>query len=398
MLLAAQKLITGDGQTVIPNGALLIEGKQIVDIGSLPELQRRYPNQTEITHYGDATLLPGLIDMHVHVGYWYNRRQRDIYDPHLVALMAQNYARRALLSGVTTMRDVSSGNGVCQALVNGARLGYITIPRLFYVNQAIIATGGHAYYAGDSVIEVDGEVEIRKAVRRQVKAGAQWIKVMTSHRTPGISEFTLEELRAAVDEAHRHLRKIAVHAGLQPAIEYCVEAGFDTIEHGTEISYEQAQRMVAKGMAWTPTASVHHYSYQRLEAIRASGGGINPTAIQGESLRIYGAANAAFRQKLNDFAALGLTIVAGTDMISEDAPAAPVAAELKVFVEYGYTPVQAIAVGTSHGAKVLGLAGEIGLLAKGAIADILVVQGDASRDITALERVKKVYFAGELQV
>jgi len=394
MIITARRLITGDGKTVLENGAALVRNGLIEEVGEFAVLRSSYPDE-EVEDYGGAALLPGLIDMHVHIGYWYNRKDKDLYDKYLVGYMALDIAKRALSSGVTTMRDLSSADSVCQSINNAAKKGFVKVPRIIHCNRAICATGGHAWNAGDSVIEADGEAEIRKAVRQQVRAGAKWIKIMTSHRTPGISEYTQEELNAAVDEARRHMRKIAVHSSLQPSLEYCVNAGFDTIEHGTDLTEEQAKRMIDKGMAWTPTLLVHHSAYERLRAVIDAGGSHDLSEAQWETYRIYGASNAKFRQNIKSFADMGLTIVSGTDMISEGAAPAPVAAELKVMVEYGLEPLKAIAAGTSNCAKVLGMEGEIGILAKGARADILVVDGDPSKDISALEKVKDVFFGGE---
>jgi len=395
MILTAKRLITGDGKTVIDNGAVLLKDGKIAAVGELNELKAQYPEVSCIEDYGNATLLPGLIDMHVHIGYWYNRKDKELYDKYLVGYMALDIATRAMQSGVTTMRDLSSAEGVCQSLIVASKKGFVRIPRIIHCNKALNATGGHAWQAGDSVVEVDGEDEIRKAVREQVRAGAQWIKVMSSHRTSGISEYTQHELDVAVDEARRNLRKTALHSSLQPSLEFGVNAGFDTIEHGTDLTEDQAKRMIAKGMAWTPTVLVHHNAYKRLQAIIDAGESHTLTEAQWQTYRIYGESNKSFRRNLKEFHEMGMTIVSGTDMIGEGAKPAPVAAELAVMVEYGIPPLEAIAIGTSNCAKVLGMEGEIGILAPGAAGDILVVEGDPQADIGSLEKVKAVWFAGE---
>ena len=129
MIITAKRLITGDGKTVIDHGALLIKGDSIADVGIITDLKALYPEEP-VVDYGDAAMLPGLIDMHVHVGHWFNRSNPELYDNYLVGFMALDYVQRALQSGVTTLRDVSSPHGVCQSLLNAAQKGFVKIPRL----------------------------------------------------------------------------------------------------------------------------------------------------------------------------------------------------------------------------------------------------------------------------
>jgi len=395
MILTAKWLVTGDGQTVLDNGALLLENGRIKDVGELAALKAKYPQVSNIEDFGEATLLPGLIDMHVHIGFYTSHRDAAYNDIYMVGYNALHFAQKALQAGVTTLRDVSSPDGVCQSIVNAGKRGWVEVPRILHSNRSINATGGHAWRSGDAAVEVDGVDAVRKAVRQQVKAGATWIKVMTSHRTPGVSEFTQEELNAAVDEAKRHLVKTCVHSSIHPSLEYSIIAGFDTIEHGCHLTEEQIQKMIAKDIAWVPTLLVHKTTYNRLKALIDAGEQHTFTEHQAETWRVYEPAVRDFKQNLKRFYDMGVTVVAGTDMIDSRFQAAPVADELEVMVEYGLSPLQAIATGTSNCAQVLGLEGEIGILAPAAQADILVVAGNPVADITALHNVKAVYLGGK---
>jgi len=390
MILTGKQLITGDGKTVIESGAVLINGGFIEEVGAISEISAKYPDE-EVIDYSDASILPGLIDMHVHIGGSQQRIDDEVRTNYMIGYNGLDFVQKALERGVTTLRDVSSADTLCQSIINAGKRGMArNVPRIFHSNMAIIATGGHTWQ-WDSSVECDGETEVRKGIRYQVKTGAHWIKVMSSHRTDGVSEYTQEELNAAVDETRRHLRKSAIHATIQPSIEYAVNAGFDTIEHGTDINEDQAKRMAEKGITWVPTLLVHYHTFEELEALRAKG--IEFTERQWETYNLYKPSNEKFKKNLKKYFDLGVNIVAGTDMVGTGE--ADVAGEVALMVEYGMDTLSAIAAGTSNGAKVLGLEGEIGILAKGAAADILVVKGDPVKNIRALENVEDVYFGGK---
>jgi imidazolonepropionase-like amidohydrolase len=395
MIITAKHVIIGDGKTVTENGALLIKDGLIEETGSAVDLRAKYPAE-EIVDYGEAAILPGLIDMHVHIGTSEHSASqtlinRNVSNEYMVGYNGLDFVQRALQSGVTTLRDVASYDSLCQSIINAGKMGMVKdVPRILHSNKALCATGGHAW-ASKLCIEVDGEAEIRKAIREQVRAGAHWIKIMATHRTPGISEYTQEELNAAVDEARRHLRKIAVHSTMQPSLEYCINAGFDTIEHGTDINEDQARRMIEKNIAWVPTLLVHKTTFEPLQKKLDETG--NLTERDWETYNLYKHSDKVFKKILKKYADMGVCIVSGTDMIFVNA--APVAAELAVMAEYGMDNLSVIAAGTSNCAKALGMEGEIGILAKAAVADILVVKGNPLQDIKALQNVAAVYFGGK---
>ena len=223
---------------------------------------------------------------------------------------------------------------------------------------------------------------MRKRIRRTIQEGAQWIKLLTSRRawTP---EFTQEELDAAVDEAHRLGHKIAVHSGVPVTIQMCIDAGVDTIEHGTFMSEEQAKQMVEKGIAWVPTVMVYS------EAAK------DKAKKDPASAAYYEGARTAYFENLKRYYDMGVLIGAGTD-VPVDMHGVNTYFELEYLVRCGLTPLQAIEVGTGNGARILGMEDRIGQIQPGLEADLLVVRGDASRDITALRQVEAVYQRGRL--
>lgn len=395
MIICAKHMITGDGKTVLENQAVLTgdDGK-IKKIGALEALQKEYPKE-EVKDYGEATILPGLCDMHVHLAYWYSQPDSFNYGDQLITLYALQHAQSAFERGITSVRDLSSYHGVCKNLKLAAEKGFITVPKITHTDTGITMTGGHGW---DEIVQADGPWEIRKEIRKQVRDGAEWVKILTTHRSH-IPEFTQEELDAAVDECHRRGIKCAVHAGTNPGIQMCIDAGFDTIEHATFMTLDHAKQMAEKGIAWTPTIMAYTLLYdickENLE--KNAGKPVNDPVMQKEmaDYQYFEPAYKAYRDHFKEFYDTGVTVIAGTDMVMYQSPLLPLPRELQYMVDYGITPVQAIQTATSNPAKVLGIENERGLLKEGLDADILVVGGDLSKDITCLNDVKLVTMDGK---
>ena len=395
MIIKAKRLISGDGKTVLLDGAVCFKNDRIIETGQADKIRQKYPDH-EFLDYEDSTILPGLIDMHVHLGYFLVRADKELYDDFLTAYMAQDNAKRALLSGVTTVRDVFSRPGLCRQILVAAKKGFVCTPRIIYCNRALCITGGIDWESGGCTVQVDGKKEIVKAIRREFRDGAEWIKMMTSWRTPGVAEFDQEEMNAAVNECHRLGKKIAAHSSIQPSIEMCIEAGFDTIEHGTDLTLDQAKRMRDKGLAWVPTILVHKLVLDGLNKKINNSGFESLTDREKQTHKLYTSCVKAYDENFLRLADTGVTVLAGTDIVFEGGDAAPAADEVKCFVDLGFDNLRAIATATSNSAKVLGLEKEIGCLNPESKADILVVKGDASKDISALRNIEAVYFDGKL--
>lgn len=395
MIICAKYLMTGDGETVLEGQAVLTGGDgKIKKIAPKEELVQDFPEE-EVKDYGEATLLPGLCDMHVHLAYWYSQPDSFNYNEQMITLYALQHAQAAFERGITSVRDMSSYHGVCRSLKLAQEKGFITIPRITHTDTGMCMTGGHAC---DEVPEVDGPWEVRKEIRKQVRDGAEWVKILTTHRSH-IPEFTQEELNAAVDECHRRGIKCGVHAGTNPGIQMCIDAGFDTIEHATFMTVDHAKQMAEKGIAWTPTIMAYTLLYdickENLE--KNAGKPVNDPVMQKEmkDYQYFEPAYKAYRDHFKEFYDTGVTVIAGTDMVMYQSPLLPLPRELQYMVEYGITPVQAIQTATSNPAKVLGVENERGLVKEGLDADLLVVGGDLSKDITCLNVVKLVTLGGK---
>lgn len=392
MIIAAKKIVVGDGESVLEKSSVYVdENGKICEIGATSDLKEKYPDE-KVTEYPESTLLPGLIDLHAHLGHFGCRPASSVQNDFMMAYIAQKYAQDAFSRGVTMLRDMGSPEGVCMTLKAASQMGFFKIPRMEYGGAALCITGGHgsSFGLGEGVEETDGVDAIRKAIRQRVKHGSKWIKVMTSHRSD-ICEYSQEELNAAVEESHRLGVKIMVHSGTQPSIGMCIKAGFDTIEHGTFATKEQVQEMIEKGISWTPTILPYTTIYHAMEEKYAD--------MQEKPREYYYCKAAAdmYKDHFKEYYDMGVLVSAGTDNITPDGRSdLYVAKELAYMVEYGLTPLQAIQVGTMNGAKVMNMEDQVGQVKEGLFADLLIVDGDAAKDIHVLENINTVYLNGEV--
>ena len=347
------------------------------------------------------TCLPGLIDSHTHV-LLQGDITADDYDKQLLkqspeyrTILATVNARRMLSWGFTTIRDVETeGAGYADVDVKTAiENGVIPGPRMQVASRAMDVTGAYplsGYAPGvtvpKGVQEVDGVEGGRRAVREQLSHGADWIKVYSDRNyrvAPGdalddIPTFTLDELKAIVDEAHRQRHKVASHAMALYGVHNSVEAGVDSIEHGNYIADEDLKTMVQKGIFYVPTIYVGEY----VAAGRASAGA-------GVWLQMPPIHEKTFRRALK----AGVKIAFGTDIGGFDWRINP-AREFEWLVKFGMTPEQALRAATVSGAELLGWSDRLGTLEPGKFADIVAVPGDPLRDVKRLEDVRFVMKGG----
>lgn len=392
ILLKARKVITGDGETVIEKGGVVFSEGTIVAVGEAQRLASEYP-QAEVREYSDGTILPGLMDAHIHLGYYWTQPDLHRYNDFMIAYYAQKQAEMCLAKGVTTIRDCCGPQFLLETLRLAAEKGYVKVPRILHTDRGICITGGHGHE--DGIEEVDGVENIRHTIRRQKKDGADWIKLLTTNRDD-ICEFTQEELTAGVEEAHRLGMKCVVHSGTQPGIQMCIDAGFDTIEHGNFLTVEQAKQMIQQQQSWTPTMFAYHFLAEYNQKVQEAGidHSNQSTETYSHHLDFFERSVEAYSKNFKAIYDEGLTILAGTDMVMLEAPSVPIVEELELMVRYGLTPVQAIQTATQNPAKVFDLADTTGELKAGLQADILVVEGDVTADIEALRNVQRVYLSG----
>jgi imidazolonepropionase-like amidohydrolase len=333
------------------------------------------------------------MDAHIHLGYYWTQPDLHRYNDFMIAYYAQKQAETCLAKGVTTIRDCCGPQFLLETLRLAAEKGFVKAPRILHTDRGICITGGHGHE--DGIEEVDGAENIRHTIRRQKKDGADWIKLLTTNRDD-ICEFTQEELNAGVEESHRLGMKCVVHSGTQPGIQMCIDAGFDTIEHGNFLTVEQAKQMVKNRQSWTPTMYAYHFLAEYNQKVQEVGidHSNQSTETYSHHLDFFESSVQAYSENFKAIYDEGVTILAGTDMVMLEAPSVPIVEELELMVRYGLTPIEAIQTATQNPARVFDLSEVTGELKTGLQADILVVDGDATTDIEALRNVRQVFLAG----
>ena len=378
----AVRVFDGTSEGVIEDGAVVVEDGRIASVGPA----RGLPPNTEAVDLGDVTLMPGLVDAHVHLVWDASAEPHEVVERESRALTVLRCAKNAALhlrAGVTTVRDVGSTDGLAVEIGRAVELGILSGPRVVAAGRAIAMTGGHGWFLGR---EADGPDALRRAVREEIKAGASCIKLMASGgvyghaEEPGSPQLTVEEMRSGVEEAHKAGRKAAAHAYSVEAINNALEAGVDSVEHGSFLDRETIERMREQGTYLVPTMSVY-------AAMAEKGPGLgSPEYITRKTAEVLEASGEALRLALE----AGVPVAAGTDCGAPGHPHGTLPEELRLMVEAGATPQQALRFGTSAAAELLGLGDEVGVLEPGKRADLLAVAGDPTLDIQSLREVRLV--------
>jgi imidazolonepropionase-like amidohydrolase len=390
------RLIDGKTDEVLKDAVVLVAGERIQAVGA----GLAVPADATVIDLGHSTCLPGLIDNHTHLLLQGDITAAD-YDEQLLkesipfrAIRATVAARTALQNGFTALRDLET-EGAMYADVDlkiAISRGIVPGPRLFVATRALAPTGtypllGYSWELRmpEGVQIVDGADNLRRAVREQVKYGADWIKYYSDRRyylKDGVLRswvnFTDEEAKALVDEAHRLGRRVAAHAIGRDGIASALRAGADTIEHGDGLDDETIDLMVRRGVYWCPTIYVGAYV---AEGRAAAGAPIWKTMVDLE------------RQAFGKALRRGVRISFGTDA-GGYAWTEGQAREFSYMVRYGMSPMQAIRSATSVAAALLDQQDNLGALEAGRLADLIAVAGDPLTDITELERVRFVMKGG----
>jgi len=371
------RVIDGNGRT-IERATVVIRGTTIAAIGSDRDLS--VPRGAiKIDGHG-LTLLPGLIDCHVHLCLG---AEPDVVDaitketPSLTLLKSSRSARQTLEGGFTTVRDVGARDHSIFALQQAIGNGFVPGPRIVGAGQAICMIGGHARFIGQ---EVEGIHQVRAAVRAQISAGAAVIKVIASGGvlTPGTSpdqaQMTIEELRAAVEEAQRAGRKVAAHAHGSSGMINAIRAGVHSIEHATLMDEEASAMMKQQGVFMVPTLS----ALATTAACRL-GCGV-PDSARDKAKAMTKRHAMSFKNAL----ANGIQIAMGTDAGTPFNFHGENAQELERMVAFGMSPMQAILSSTSAAARLIGIQDQVGTIEEGKLADLLLFKGDPLRRIDLL--------------
>jgi imidazolonepropionase-like amidohydrolase len=403
-ILKARQLIDGTGAEPLAWPTVAIEDGVIAGVygHDVPEDVSR--DGTEVLEYPEATILPGLIDCHVHLNL--PGDGTDFVDSvaetdGVLVATAANNARTALEAGITSLRDCGGRGTTTFDLRRALQLGYGQGPRLVLCGQPITITGGHCWYFGGEADGVDG---VREKAREMAKLGADFIKVMgTGGGTPGttswLPSFDAQEIGAVTTEAHRLGRPISIHCLCADAITYATDAGADQIEHANFLvdatgnqHYvpEVGERLARSGALVTGTLAVGYYILKAVESKESR------TADEQAALDRW---RVMLADNMHHFGLLlqaGVRFVAGTDAGWRFTPFDALPAELELMHQAGMSTAETIVAATSRAAQALRIDDKTGVIRPGLVADIIAVEGDPLADLSVLQRPSLVMQGGQI--
>ena len=374
LILRGARVFDGTDRGTPQRQTVVIDDDRIVDV--LPEGAAGDGGSARVIDLSGCTLLPGLIDLHVHLGWG---ARAAVLNVAVVALAAARNVRTAQAAGITCLRDVGTQGGVGMAIRDAVAGGDVPGARVYPCGQIICMTGGHGSEPPappGTAREADGPDDCRRAVREQVKAGADCNKV-TTNGPLNVVEFTQAEMDAIVDEAHRLGRRVACHASLLESTKMAIRAGVDTIEHGCDLDEETASAMAGRGITMVPTLLVSKLIMDRWDEYK--------TVPMMRSIPVRAKRHVESYQ---------IAMAAGTDIFFGLGRFESLPDELAYMVECGMSASRALVAATRHGAEALGVGDRLGTIARGKLADLIAVEGDPTADITALRRVSLVVQGG----
>ncbi len=372
---------------------IIIEGERIKAIG----VNLAIPADAEVIDLGSKTVLPGLIDSHTHLTFdlqSLGAMGLSISTPRAALIGARN-ARLTLDAGFTTVRNVGANGYSDTALRDAINAGDVPGPRIIASGPSLGITGGHCdenllpyEFHHKAAGVADGVPGVMQKTREVIKYGANVIKICSTGGVlsfgddPKASQYTLEEMKAIVAEAHRAGRKVAAHAHGGDGIKLAVQAGVDSIEHGTYIDEEAVKMMKERGVYLVPTLYLVEWFMDNYERMRV------PAPLVAKAKEVM----PAMKTNIGAAFKLGVPVAFGTDAAVY--PHGLNGREFAVYVKMGMTPIQAIQTATVHASKLLGWEDRVGAIEAGKYADLIAVDGDPTKDVTELERVKWVMKGG----
>jgi imidazolonepropionase-like amidohydrolase len=386
--LVGGNVVSVDGGSTINDAVVLIENDRIVQVG--PRSAVAVPSDARVIPMDGRWLVPGLMNMHVHFGLKLpgaaGAELQNETDAQQALRMAHN-AERSLHAGVTTVRLVAERHGNDFALRRAIDRGEAVGPRIQTAGELIIPTGGHGY------LEADGPYAFARAAREQIKQGATWIKIAISggisdtHGDIAAAPMTDEELGTLIEVAHRNGVRVTAHNGSPQAAEQAIKFGIDCFEHGYHLTEANLRSMAAKQVWLVPTIVVSqpgaHEFYRRIGSpdwylARVDSVGRNHWSMLQNAIR------------------LGVPIALGTDQFpfEENEGTTATVREAELYVDAGMTPIQALQAATIQPARMMRIDGQVGSITAGKYADIVVVDADPTRDISALRSLNFVMKGG----
>ena len=405
-LIRANKIIDGTGKLPINNGILLIEGTEIIAVGTERDLPLSENSHVQEFNYNEATVLPGLVDCHVHLNGIGDGRVGDdlaLLPDEIITLQSARNARQHLYSGVTTIRDCGAKNKTTFMLRMAADMGITPTPRMMLAGRPIAIIGGHLSYFGE---EATGPVECRAAVRQLIKEGADFIKVTAtggSTRTslPLSASFTQEELTAICDEAHNLGKHVAAHCTSTPGILNALDSGVDTIIHGYNrgsdgiLSFDPsiAERLAKNEIFVNPTLYQH---VARSRILKSKLQSSSLTDKETEELNEIDTAHQLKNEYFSKMRESGVTLVCGSDSAWAYYQMGDFNSEIEAHCQIGMSPMEAIVASTYNSSKSCWISNEVGTIEPGKKADLIVVDGNPDSNISDLRNIVDVFQEGEI--
>jgi len=385
--ISATKVLTCDKKKFNEKGYIEIENGIIKKIGILSNLSAK--EQDECYYYKNCTILPGLINAHEHLATksqytpWTSPEIKAESIP-MQTLRASKNAKGLLYDGITTIRECGGRDHININISQAVKRGFTIGPDILACGRPISITGGHcSYYAW----QINGKDEATNAVRKEIMAGADFIKVMATggagslEGDPKYAELTLEELKTIVNESHRAHKRVASHAIGKAGIENSLKAGVDSIEHGSCLDHSLLEIMAKNGTFYVPTLTGYIPLVKRgLEMGR-------PVWMIEKAKKLLDKHQEAMAM-LKKYPEI--VIAAGTDSSGE------IVEELEEIIKFGYTPYEAIIFATKNAAIVLGILDSVGTITEGKKANIIIVEGDPENKITDLRNLKEIIKSGEM--
>jgi imidazolonepropionase-like amidohydrolase len=374
------RLVTGRGD-VVQDAVVVVEGERVTKVGAG---DAAVPAGARVVDLRPLNGIPGLIDVHTHMTFYWDRKpgtrpwtQLGTLSPAVTAFLAQENARKTLETGVTTVRDLGAWQYLDIALRDLIGRGAMPGPRMLVAGYGLFISStatkpGRALEPG----EANGVAEVQRVAREQIGAGADWIKMYGStgsdQDVTGFQTFSFEEMKAAADVAHRAGKRIAIHSYGPDGARDAVRAGADSIEHATDMDDATIAEMKARKTVYVPTVDHNRYYIAHKDEF-----GYDQAVV--DRLNNYIQRNF---ETLKRCVRAGVTVAMGSDAVftgfGENTR------ELEWFVKAGMTPAQALAAATANGAALLGMSRDLGAVAPGTYADIVAVDGDPIADITSV--------------
>jgi len=398
-------LVDGNGGPPLASGAVRFTDSRIAAVGPAAELGPAISSEWD---FREHTIIPGLIDVHTHLTLAGDGRSYEemALDPdELLVLAGVRNLQRHLRAGVTTLRDNGARNRTAFLLREGLERGYFAGPRLLLSGRPITCTGGHFHWCNEVA---DGEAELRRSVRRLVHEGADHIKIMTSGggtrgTDPGLASYSVDELRAVVHEAHAFGRLTVAHCRAKESMVRAVNAGLDLMEHAEFLDPDGVMRYDPKlaemmrdaGIYVSPTLQAFGYpAILRLQAKREQSTLTRAEEAQLARIEAHLETHLDHFRRMLD-AGLRERMVTGSDSGCGELAFGHLDYDLQLFANGGMTPHETLQAATRIAADAIGRGDELGTLTPGKLADLVVVDGDPTRDVGALSRVVAVFLGGE---